>query len=202
LTPEAREGPGIFISYRRGDAAGHAGRLFDSLSARFGGARVFMDLDGIGPGVDFWGRIREVLEACSVVLVLIGDEWLSEPGSGIRRLDSPSDFVRQEVAAALERPEVMTVPVLVHGASMPTERDLPEDIAALSRRNALELSDSRWRYDVDRLIGAIESVFAKTTSSSQEAVDPTAVAVAFEEVALDEWDRAGGQRRRRWPWHR
>jgi TIR domain-containing protein len=193
------EHPGIFISYRRHDSAGHAGRLFDGLGTRFGQSRIFMDVDGIAPGADFWKRIHEVIDGCAAVLVLIGDEWLSTSGDTGRRLDNPEDFVRQEIAAALER-NVMTVPILVNGAKMPAEHELPEDLVPLVRLNALELSDTRWRYDLERLVSAIEGVFA-TASSENVQVGQDALAAVFVDVPPDDWDR-GKAKARRWPWRR
>ncbi|MDP9223388.1 MAG: toll/interleukin-1 receptor domain-containing protein [Actinomycetota bacterium] len=148
----------IFISYRREDASGHAGRLFDSLSARFGEDRIFMDIDSIGPGVDFEQVIEGALESSKVVLVVIGRQWETVTGdSGQRRLEDPGDFVRLEVAAALRRSDLV-VPVLVQGTTMPRVSNLPPDLAALTHRNAWELSDARWSYDLSRLSDAIRRV--------------------------------------------
>src|SRR4051794_11122419 len=113
--------PNIFISYRRGDAAGHAGRLFDSLSARYGRDRVFMDRDSITPGVDFVERIDEALASCEAAVIVIGEDWIRITGpDGRRRLDDPADYVRTEVVASLARSHVRVVPVLVGGAPMPS----------------------------------------------------------------------------------
>ncbi len=145
----------IFISYRRDDSAPYAGRLYDRLSAHFGAGEVFMDIDHIEPGEDFVEVIERKVGACETAVVLIGKRWLAAAdASGARRLDDPADFVRLEVAAALQR-GARVVPVLVGGASMPGPADLPEPLAALARRNAVELSDSRFHRDVDRLIAAL-----------------------------------------------
>jgi hypothetical protein len=147
----------LFINYRREDTAGHAGRLFDRLSVRFPG-RVFMDIDTLEPGVDFVEAIEQAVSSCEVLIVLIGHEWVSvKDTAGRRRLDDPADFVRLEVVKALER-AIRVIPVLVQGASMPRHEELPADLDKLTRRNAIELSDARWSYDVDRLIHAIEEV--------------------------------------------
>ena len=146
----------IFISYRRDDSAPYAGRLYDRLSAHFGAAgEVFMDIDQIEPGEDFVEVIERKVGACETAVVLIGKGWLGAADArGARRLDDPADFVRLEVAAALQR-GVRVVPVLVGGAAMPRATELPVPLAALSRRNAVELSDSRFHRDVDRLIAAL-----------------------------------------------
>ena len=154
-SPPSEQASGIFINYRREDTAGHAGRLHDVLNQRFHGA-VFMDIDKIEAGQDFVDVIDEAVGKCRVLLVMIGRQWLfvAKP-DGRRRLDDPDDFVRKEIAAALMR-DVMVVPVLVEGAGMPQQQDLPDELKKLSRRNAVELSDTRWAYDVERLIKVLE----------------------------------------------
>ena len=122
----------VFISYRRDDCAAHAGRLYDRLAQRTGEDAVFMDVDAIEPGVDFGARIEEAIGACRVVIVLIGDDWLDITDErGRRRLDDPTDLVRQEVAAALRRPDVRVVPVLVEEARMPPAERLPDDLTSI-----------------------------------------------------------------------
>jgi TIR domain-containing protein len=156
----------IFISYRRGDTAGHAGRLSDGLTAQFGEGTVFMDLEAIMPGVDYEERIRQAVGSCDVALILIGDEWLTmTTADGGRRIDDPGDFVRLEVASALARDDLEVVPVLVEEAEMPSPRELPDDIARLSRINAIELTDQRWRYDLGRLVDAIRPALGETTAA-------------------------------------
>jgi tetratricopeptide (TPR) repeat protein len=145
---------GVFISYRRGEAAGYAGRLHDSLVGRVDG-RVFMDINSINPGTDFHQAIDDALRQCRVMLALIGPRWLdvaTEEGS--RRLDDPEDFVRQELEAAFDR-SLVVIPVLVGDASMPQEAHLPASLARLSRCQALELSDRLWHESVSELINAI-----------------------------------------------
>lgn len=143
--------PRIFISYRRQDSSGHAGRLNDRLTAEFGRDRIFMDIDAIDVGVDFVARINEAVGECDALIAVIGDEWLAADQTGRRRLDDPADFVRLEIAAALER-DVRVIPALVAGALPMTADQLPEPLKRLANRHAIELSDSRWDYDVGRLI--------------------------------------------------
>jgi hypothetical protein len=148
----------VFINYRRGDSSGYAGRLYDSLTGRADGWNVFMDIDTIEPGVDFTEVIDKELRDCDVVIVMIGRQWLdAADGKGRRRLDDPDDFVRMEIEAALDR-DIRVIPALVQGAEMPGSDALPGGLSRLARRNALELSDGRWRYDVDRLVQLLERV--------------------------------------------
>ena len=158
--PHASQFSGIFVSYRRDDSSGHAGRLFDNLAKHFGEDQIFMDIDTIEPGEDFVTVIENAVGSCEILIAIIGRHWLSQPGETKRRLDNPNDFVRLEIATALDR-NIRVIPVLVQRASMPKPEDLPDDLARLTRRNAIELSDLRWQTDVDRLIGVMEKVLAK-----------------------------------------
>lgn len=147
---------GIFISYRRDDSAGHAGRLFDRLVARFGKRAVFMDVEGIEAGVDFVETIEKAVGGCDVLLAVIGRGWLdSRDSQGKRRLDDDQDFIRLETSAALAR-NVRVIPVLVEGARMPRAADLPENLRPITRRQAVELRDSRWEDDIQALIAVLE----------------------------------------------
>ena len=151
--------PKIFISYRRNDSAGHAGRLHDRLVGHFGEGLVFMDVDTIKPGLNFVEVVQEAVGSCDALIAVIGREWLtaSDPaGTGGRRLDDPADMVRLEIATAIER-DVQVIPVLVQGAQMPRSLDLPENMKGLAYRNALEVSDAGFSSEVGRLIEVLEA---------------------------------------------
>jgi hypothetical protein len=149
---------GVFISYRREDSPGHAGRLFDRVRARFGDDTVFMDVTAIDAGVDFVEAIDRAVGTCDVLLAVIGPQWAGAADhAGRKRLDNPKDFIRLEIAGALKR-NVRVVPVLVDDAQLPAEADLPEDLQPLLRRNAVELRDARWDTDVAQLIASLERI--------------------------------------------
>lgn len=142
----------IFVSYRRNDSQGEAGRLFDDLVGHFGEQKVFMDVAGIEAGRDFRKAIEESVSNCGVLLVVMGPMWLTAKNdAGVRRLDDPGDFVRAEVASALRR-DIPVIPVLVHGALMPRAEDLPDELKDLAYRNCVELTHARWRSDVQLLL--------------------------------------------------
>lgn len=153
--------PKLFISYRREETAGHAGRLYDAVAERFGPANVFMDVE-LAPGIDFVEQITTAVGDCRALLVVIGPHWASVPvpGGGRSRLAEDGDYVRLEVETALRRADVRVIPVLVAGARMPQPEQLPESLRALARRNAIELSDGRWRFDVGRLVDALDTTIA------------------------------------------
>lgn len=151
----------IFISYRREDTAYPAGWLFDRLAAEFGDAQVFKDVDSIDLGDDFVDVISAAVGSTDVLLALIGEEWLTAADEqGKRRLDDPDDFVRLEIEAALAR-EVRVIPILVDGARMPRADELPVTIAALARRQALELSPDRFEFDTSRLLKVLRKTLAE-----------------------------------------
>jgi hypothetical protein len=161
---------GTFISYRREDAAGYAGRLRESLERRLGSARVFRDVDTLRPGQAFVQAIESRLSDCAVMLAVIGRDWVNARDlAGSRRLDEPFDFVRLEIAAALARPNVLVVPVLVEGAAMPSAAELPENLKPLIRRHAVSIRDETWDGDVDRLVNVIESAISMRDPSRADA---------------------------------
>ncbi|MFP5319430.1 MAG: toll/interleukin-1 receptor domain-containing protein [Acidimicrobiia bacterium] len=146
----------IFLSYRRDDTAGYAGRLADGLAEKFGAPHVFRDVDSIPAGTNFVKKIESAVASCDVLVAVIGREWLNVTNAaGQRRLDDPEDFVRLEIAAALAR-DIPVLPVLVEGATMPAPKALPPALAPLCHQNALEISDTRWDYDMGRLVSAID----------------------------------------------
>ena len=162
MTDSASEATGrIFISYRRQDSAYPAGWLYDRLAERFGPDQIFKDVDSIELGDDFVETITNAVGSCDILLALIGQEWLDVASSdGSRRLDDPDDFVRLEIEAALQR-EVLLIPILVEGALMPRADQLPPSIAPLVRRQALELSPTRFRADTERLLDVMERTLVR-----------------------------------------
>jgi hypothetical protein len=154
-------GKRIFICYRRDDAEGYAGRIYDRLHARFPG-RVFMDVTGINPGADFSRVIQDTVGSCHVLLAIIGKQWLTIADSSTKpRIQRDDDYVRHEIATALYR-NIAVIPVLVREAKMPGSDALPPDLAGLSTRNALEISDDDFEHDALRLVSAIEYVMGET----------------------------------------
>ena len=161
----------VFMSYRRDDASGHAGRLYDSLISRHDVADVFMDVGNIEPGTDFTEAIAQAIETTDVMLVLIGPRWVTAAQDGHRRLDDPDDHVVAEIAAALGR-DIRVIPVLLENAVMPSADVLPERIRALANRNAIDLSTVSWSRDVDSLVAVLHSI----THSGADVAPPASEA--------------------------
>ena len=142
---------GVFISYRREDSAGFARAIYVRLSERLGREKVFFDVNDIVSGDDFVEVLSKRVGDCDALVAIIGRDWLnSVDKSGRRRLDNAEDFVRIEIAAALTR-GVRVIPVLVEDAAMPQASDLPDNLKTLARRQALEVDNKRFDFDVDQL---------------------------------------------------
>lgn len=152
----------IFVSYRRDDTAYPSGWLFDKLTQHFGKDQVFKDIDSIVLGDDFVEVITAAVSVCDALLAIIGQRWLIiTDKDGRRRLDNPNDFVRLEIEAAIKR-NVRIIPILVDGARMPRAEELPPSLANLARRQALELSPSRFDFDTSRLLKVLDRTLTGT----------------------------------------
>jgi hypothetical protein len=145
----------IFISYRRGGVKARTYRMADALKHRFGADSVFLDIESIAAGARFADVIRDSIHSSSIVLIMIGPNWVNMKRDGKRRLDNPNDNLRIEVETALQS-GALVIPVLVNGAVMPGANELPSDIAELTELNAAGLSDSHWHYDIEQLITQID----------------------------------------------
>ena len=144
--------PTVFLSYRRRDTQGEAGRLSDVLQLKLGQRFVFRDIVSISPGDQFDAVIESQLAAAEIILVLIGPAWLDELKERLTQEDT--DYHRVEIATAL-RARKRVIPVLVRGGVLPLPAALPEDLLALTKCQAITIRDEAWRADVDRLIDAI-----------------------------------------------
>jgi hypothetical protein len=160
---------GVFLSYRREDAGPYARSLQLQLSQRIPDAHIFMDLDSIEAGLPFAAVIRDALESCTVLVALIGRQWMTiTDEDGRRRLDDPDDYVRFEIQMALKR-GVRVIPVLVDGARPLRQQELPSGLEKLAGLNALELSYGRYQYDADRLYDLIQRELAPIREREEAA---------------------------------
>jgi hypothetical protein len=165
----------IFISYRVQDTAGETGRLVDALKQYFADDQLFMDIENLEPGADFVDSIEHSLDCCDVFLAVIGPQWIGDRGGGDIRINDPHDWVRTEVSTALQR-NIRVVPVLVDGGSLPPADQLPPDLQPLLRRQAIEISNKRWRYDTDQLIKFLvqKAGIQPRKAAAQRAATPSA----------------------------
>lgn len=181
---------GVFLSYRRADTAGQAGRICDDLERHFEFPVVFRDIDSIKVGSDFVQALESAVANARVAIILIGDTWLSEASAdGSPRINDPDDHVHREVVMALNEASLTVVPVLVEGTSMPAETELPEPLRELARLQAIELSDSRWGYDIKRLAQVLETagIQAEARTKLPRWFAPLAGAVVVFAIAAIVW---------------
>ena len=154
----------IFISYRREDSGGYTRAIYDQLVQRFSKERVFMDVDAIEPGLAFDEVIDQAVGHCEVLLVMIGKRWMEPEGTAGSRLNDPKDSVRVEIVAALSR-NIRVIPILLDGAIMPSATALPEPLRALTKRNAIDISNSRFDTDVERLVAAVGKALGQSDAT-------------------------------------
>lgn len=162
----------VFISYRRSDSTKDARALFERLRREFGDQRVFIDLEGIDPGEDFVDSLERQLDGCGVLVAVIGKHWADARNErGDRRLDDENDFVRIELRAAFAR-RIKVFPVLIDDAMPPKAEELPEELRALVRRQAISLDYAKFDADVARLCRAIRKVLDGPDSPASTPVEP------------------------------
>jgi len=151
----------VFISYRRGDAAGYAGRVNDRLSRELGHDLLFMDVDAIPLGSNFVKVLREEVGKCQILLALIGRNWIdARDEQGRRRLEDPDDFVRIEIATALAR-DIPVIPVLFDEVGIPPADSLPDNLKELALRNGLHVHHESFHVDLDKLVKALEGTLGR-----------------------------------------
>jgi hypothetical protein len=161
----------VFLNYRRDDSEGYVGRLYDHLTQRFPG-RIFRDVTGLRPGEDFVNALDREGVSCQVLLAIIGRRWLAcVDAGGRRRLDDPEDILRREIIHALQR-NVLVIPVLVGGATVPAIDDLPPELKPLGRRQALPISELDFERDLDRLIEVVAQELCVAPQAGRHAVPP------------------------------
>jgi len=181
--------PGIFVSYRRDDSQGFAGRLADNLTDILGPEQVFRDIE-IPVGSDFTDVLHRAIAASDLLLVVIGRHWSAESDQGYgSRLFEPTDWVRTEIEAAFAQGK-QVVPVLVGGAYMPGPEVLPESILRLSRLQAATLGDRHWDAEVGELVQRLQNLCPSLKKGRppepDQAESPAAVLRELGERVLNE----------------
>jgi hypothetical protein len=160
----------VFINYRRTDAGWPADLLKSELGRSFGEAVVFLDVRGIDAGEDFEAALESRMRRATVLIVLIGSNWLHvDDRFGRRRLDQEHDWVRREIRIALQKPGCRVIPVLIDDADLPNEKEaLPEDFSALMTRQRFSLRQAHSPDDIETLSKEIEKAgFQRLTTSTE-----------------------------------
>ncbi|HMA72011.1 MAG TPA: toll/interleukin-1 receptor domain-containing protein [Xanthobacteraceae bacterium] len=154
---------GIFISYRRTDGGGWAGRLNDHLVLRFGNNVVWQDVENLELGKDYPPQIRRRIHSSNAILIVIGPHWLKD---GKKRLQDPKDVLRMEIVQALKS-KAPVIPTLVGGAKMPRATKLPPAIAGLVKRHGITLSDVDWARSMQFLFERLQDIGAESGNPSR-----------------------------------
>jgi tetratricopeptide (TPR) repeat protein len=161
---------GVFLSYRRNDSAGWAGRIHDSLVLRYGADGVWQDVDDLTVGSDYLPQILDNIAEADAVLIVIGPHWLDERApDGTPRLAEPSDVLRTEIAHALKRKSGV-IPTLVGGAKMPDAKDLPRNIAPLVKRNGIAIFDADWASSMQRLFQKLQALSRTSRAATLDEI--------------------------------
>jgi hypothetical protein len=148
----------FFISYRRRDSGHSAGRIRDHLVAAFGRDRVFMDVSDLSPGELYAVLLIDAIARCDAVIAVIGKHWnRSVRGAACRKLDDPEDWVRIELATAIEKGKRI-IPCLVDGAAPPRVEDLPLALADVARRQVIEVSQHQFERDIAGLVDLLRKI--------------------------------------------
>jgi len=142
----------VFVNYRRDDARDMAARIRDRLGTTFGDANVFMDVDNLLAGQRFDRELEKALGQTDVFLAVIGPRWLELLKE--RQASGERDYVREEVAGALQR-GVVVIPVLIERTALPRADVLPDEIRDLALHQTHEVAHARFGRDVAELIEAI-----------------------------------------------
>lgn len=158
----------VFISYRREDSAGYAGRILDRLGHELERDHLFIDVDDIPLGRNFVKLLGEEVAKCDVLLAVIGHDWLdARDENGTRRLNDPNDFVRIEVATALQR-DIPVIPILLEGTRVPKADELPVDLKELPLRNGLGVHHASFHADMTKLIQELKEYGTQAERSAEE----------------------------------
>ncbi|MCA9464198.1 MAG: SUMF1/EgtB/PvdO family nonheme iron enzyme [Nitrospira sp.] len=166
----------IFLNYRHEDSGGYALAIYQQLRQHFGPESVFRDVDSMDFGVDFVEEIERAVGSCQVLVATIGPQWVHiTDDEGQQRLAHPHDWVRLELETALAR-NIRVLPILVGGAKMPREQELPESLRPVTRRRAFVLSPTASHTELDQLMQSLEKVLGRsqggTTPGPVEPLPP------------------------------
>jgi hypothetical protein len=182
--------PVILISYRRADSKDITGRIHEQLVGRYGKKSVYRDIDSIQLSADYRVHITQALERALVMVAVIGKDWAGPRAEGKPRIFDQDDPVRAEVETAFANHRSV-LPVLVNGAGMPMEADLPESLAKLPYLNALVVrSGDEFSSNMERLFGAIDQLSLQfwTLFASAYLVLPFALVLLSHRLILFEID--------------
>lgn len=147
----------LLISYRRNDTSAEALKIYDALTEILTNECVFLDVKSIQPGTLWRSLLGKILEEISVLIVVIGPNWLVESDEwGRRKIDLSEDPVALEIGSCLSR-EIKIVPVLVRDASLPSKEALPSNVQAVVEFQSVSIRRDYFDHDIELLLGLFRS---------------------------------------------
>jgi hypothetical protein len=153
--------PIIVISYRRQDSNDIARRIYEALKVKYGEKSVYIDIESIQPSADYRVHIRQTLQRALVMLAVIGTQWRGVRADGGPRIFDPDDPVRDEVETMLANRRAV-MPVLVNGAAMPTDSEIPSSLLSFRYLHAIAVrSGDEFPADIQRLFRSIDALTVK-----------------------------------------
>jgi pterin-4a-carbinolamine dehydratase len=179
--------PLAFISYRRSDASPASRALHSQLRDRFGPSRVFMDVGAISVGDQWPDRLQRAVDQATVLIAVMGPGWLTAADRfGRRRLDLPTDWVRNEILSAVNAQKPILPLLIGTGCEMPPPEGLPGELQPLLNHQALRLRDERWDDDVDALVSTLVKNYAFVASERRVVLPQPEVQIPpLSEAQLD-----------------
>jgi hypothetical protein len=181
--------PKVFISYRRSDSLAQTGRLYDRLNRAFPGM-FFRDVSEIGVGVDFVAQVERAVGGSVAIIAVIGPTWATAADANGRRLDDAADFVRVEIRTALAGKK-RVIPVLVGGAQMVLDDQLPDDLKPLSRWNAIQIVEEYYDQGIEKLIRSLVPELGEPRGDRDDQHDDAKIRTLRGEaeaaIAVEDW---------------
>lgn len=117
-----------------------AARITDQIRSRYRDAEIVWDVPFADATV-FARHVETTMQRCNAMLVVIGPNWLqTRSPHGLPWQDDPADPVVLGLLAAL-RQKKLIVPLLVHGATMPSAGDLAPRLAAFVLHQGIVLRE-------------------------------------------------------------
>lgn len=180
--------PLIFVNFRRRDTGETGPHIDTALQREFGAHNVFRDQRSITKGSDFREEIERKLRKCDILLAVMGHRWASVTDDAGRRLiDDEEDWVRKEVARALEW-KLTVLPVLVDGAGLPGTGELPDAIAELANRQAVHFRPHQEHIDFPPLFEAIREKVPDLRAARRDGTDRGDGGTSFRFDRIDRMD--------------
>jgi hypothetical protein len=145
----------VFVSYRSDDEPYAAAEIYAVLARLLGEHQVFRDCDSVTAGTHYPPAIRQALDRCDAMVVVIGPRWLrATKAAGGRRLDEPEDWIRFELRNAFAR-GIPILPVLLDRVAPLPAKELPEDIRQLAYLQTIRVRHQFLSTDLGELVDAL-----------------------------------------------